>query len=134
MARKVLAKSNDYVLEHEYETVFAYCRANGEPKIVGDHYGDPTCGAIAPDGSWFAVGGEGVSVFTRSGKANTFLKNPLFHVAAMKLDGNDNIRILVDPWSDDASVWRLAPSTGDLTKLRDGPDLRDKPFQENVPY
>lgn len=134
MTRRVLAKSNDYVLEHEYETVFAYCRANGARKIVGDHHGDPSCGVIAPDGSWFAVGGEGVSVFTRFGEEKTFLRNPLFHVAAMKLEGDDSIRVLVDPWSDHASVWWLAPSTGDLTKLRDGPDLRDEPFQENVPY
>lgn len=134
MTRRVLAESNDYVLEHEYETVFACRRANGECKIVGHHHSDPTCGVIAPDGSWFAAGGEGLSVFTHSGGIETFLRNPLFYVAAMKLDGNDTIRVLVDPWSDNASVWRLAPSTGKLTKLRDGPDLRNEPFQENVPY
>lgn len=134
MTRAVLAESNDYVLEHEYETVFAYCRANRELAIVGDHHGDPSCGVIAIDGSWFAVGGEGVSVFTRSGEANTFLRDPLCHVSAMKLDENDSIRVLVDPWSDNASVWRLTPSTGDLAKLRDGPDLRGEPFQKNVPY
>jgi hypothetical protein len=134
MTRRMLAASNDHVLEYEYETVFAYWRVNGQLKIVGDHLGDPACGVIAPDGSWFAVGGEGVSVFTRSGEANTFLRHPLFHVSAMKLDGNDSVRILVDPSSDNASVWRLAPATRDLVKLRDGPGLRDEPLQENVPY
>jgi hypothetical protein len=73
-------------------------------------------------------------VFTRSGKANTSLRKPLFHVVAMKLDGNDNIRVLIDPRSDNASVWQLAPATRDLMKLRGGPDPRDEPFQENVPY
>jgi hypothetical protein len=52
----------------------------------------------------------------------------------MKLDGNDNIRVLIDPRSDNASVWQLAPATRDLMKLRGGPDPRDEPFQENVPY
>jgi hypothetical protein len=46
----------------------------------------------------------------------------------------DNIRVLIDPRSDNASVWQLAPATRDLMKLRGGPDPRDEPFQENVPY
>jgi hypothetical protein len=134
MTYRVIAESKNYLLEHEYETVFAHCRATGRRTVIGYHHADPTCGVIAPDESWFVTGGEGVSVFVLSGGGNTYLRDPVFHVSAMKLDGNDNVRFLVDPWSANASVWRLNPSTGDILKLRDGPDLRNEPYQENVRY
>ncbi len=50
------------------------------------------------------------------------------------IGSRDNLRVLVDPWSRNASVWRLNPSTGELSKLRDGPDLRDQPYQECIQY
>jgi hypothetical protein len=134
MTHRVLAESKTYVLTHEYETVFTYCRLTGKSTVVGHHHADPTCGIIAPDESWFATGGEGVSVFMPSRGVDTYLQDPVCHVLAMKLEGNDNVRFLVDPWSPNGSVWRLNPLTGDLSKLRDGPDLRNEPYQENVPY
>jgi hypothetical protein len=134
MTHRVLDESKNFVLTHENETVFIYCRVTGKSTVVGDHHGDPTCGVIAPDESWFATGGEGVSVFVPCRGANTYLRDPVFHVSAMRLEGSDNVRFLVDPWSANASVWGLNPSTGDLSKLRDGPDLRNSPYQENVPY
>jgi hypothetical protein len=134
MTRRVLAESENYVLTHEYETVFAHCRVTGKSTVVGYHHADPTCGVIAPDESWFAAGGEGISVFLHSGGVTTYLQDPVFHVSAMRLEGSDNLRFLIDPWSENASVWLLNPSTGDLSKLRDGPDLRDEPYQEHVQY
>jgi len=78
--------------------------------------------------------GEGVLVFVPRTGVNTYLRDPVVHVSAMRLEGNDNVRFLVDPWSANASVWRLNPTSGDLSKLSDGPDLRDEPYQENVQY
>jgi hypothetical protein len=134
MAHRVLDVSKNYVLTHEYETVFIYCRVTEKSTVVGDHHGDPTCGVIAPDESWFATGGEGVLVYLPRTGVNTYLRDPVVHVSAMRLEGNDSVRFLVEPWSANASVWRLNPTSGDLSKLSDGPDLRDEPYQENVQY
>ena len=68
---RLLAASRRYVLEHAYETVFVLCRATGQRTAVAYHYGDPVCGIIAPDESWFATAGEGVAVFTFDGGTTT---------------------------------------------------------------
>ena len=52
----------------------------------------------------------------------------------MRLDGDDTVRFLVDPWSDRASVWQLHPGAGRLLKQRDGPCLQEQPYQEIVDY
>jgi len=132
----LLAQSPRYLLTHAYETVFVLCRATGQRTVVAHHYGDPVCGMIAPDESWFASAGEGVSVYTFSGGAAHYLRSQgaPCHVAAIRSDGPATIRILVDPWSDQAAVWQLQPGTGRLVKLRDGPHLQDQPYRADVAY
>ena len=135
-SQRVLAESRHFVLMHEYERVFVLCRTTGKQVPAGAHHGDPTCGVIAADESWFVTGGEGVQVFTFVDGIRDFCREPgsPFSISAMRLDDDGAVRILVDPWSDKASVWRLDPAAGALIKLRDGPDLRDVVFQEDVPY
>ena len=58
--RRTLAESPHFVVTHEFELAYATEKATGREIFLGDHYGDPTCAVIAPDESWFAVGGEGV--------------------------------------------------------------------------
>ena len=133
---RLLAASRRYVLEHAYETVFVLCRATGQRTAVAFHHGDPVCGIIAPDETWFATAGEGVAVFRFDGGSTTYLRDggTPWHVSAMRLEGSDTLRFLVDPWSDQASVWQLHPGTRHLVKLRDGPYLRDQPYRETVDY
>lgn len=52
----------------------------------------------------------------------------------MRLDGPDMVRILFDPWSDYASVWALRASSLELLKIRDGPSLANRAYQENVAF
>lgn len=101
---------------------------------MADHAGDPSCGLIAPDESWFAAGGEGVTLFTFSKGTAVYLRDEGYAIFAMRLDQGGKIRILVDPWSDEASVWQLDPLTGALLKLRDGPDLSDGAFRGHIAY
>ena len=133
---KTLAESKNFLLCHEFEQVYVIDKVGHQRLKAGDHYGDPTCGIISRDECWFATGGQGVVVFTFRGGVQSYLRSidSTFQISAMRLESRDDLRILVDPWSDVASVWRLNPETAELTKLRDGPDLREEPYTDNVAF
>ena len=113
-------------------------RATGQETSAGDHYGNPTCGVIAPDESWFVTGGDGLVVFTFDGGEKTYLRHltppDFYSVMAMRLETPTSVRFLADPWSERASVWTFAPLTGELHKLHDGPDLREEPYRDEVEF
>jgi len=131
--RHTLAESPRFILAGEHEEAVVIERATGRRTVAGDHYGDPQCGVIAPDESWFVTGGEGLVVFTFDAGVQIYRPGP-FDVHAMRLETPDSVRVLVDPWSAQNAVWIFWPRTGELRKLHDGPDLRDQPYRQTIEF
>ena len=132
---RILAESSLFVLGHEFETVLLVDRRTGDRHAIREHYGDPCCGLIGPDDGWFVVGGAGLTYFDFQRGEQSFLRDPvLLFVHAIRLEASDRVRVLVDPWSDEASVWELDVGGSCMTKLHDGPNLRGEPFRELVPF
>lgn len=144
-----LAESENFVLTHDYECAELHHKASSTVIDVGHHYGDPTCGLIAPDESWCVTGGEGIVLHYRAGKTwFGFRRAPqdlcefslqptnqldldwmasksaegFLCVHDIRLDGPMSVRILLDPWSTYASTWQLDVEMRRLTRLRHGPD------------
>jgi len=150
-SRVTLADSSSFQIYHVDEAVLLINKSNGGEWQIADHHGDPTCAVIAADGTWFAVGGEGVTLFDfdrggqdyfrRRGVSESELE-PEFRqsgkeywgVHDMRLEADGGCRFLFDPWSDYASVWRLNIAASAFTKLRDGPSLKDEPWREGVDF
>ena len=62
MAPNILATSNNYSIEHEYE--LAYLRLpDGRKIVVGDFYGDPQAALLDADENWCAIGGCGLIIY-----------------------------------------------------------------------
>jgi hypothetical protein len=57
-----LAQSENYIVEHECETVFLSSK-NKRLLVIGDFYGDPEVAIIDRDEKWCAMGGCGVIVY-----------------------------------------------------------------------
>lgn len=162
--KKIWDETENFLLTSEFETVEIRNKHTGEVCIVGDHYGDPSCGAISADELWCVSGGEGI-VFTdffgrkiyafRVIRPNTSLEKfkiqsksdrdwlnsknsehpaETFFVHELKIENSNHIRILLDPWAEYASVWRLEISSKRLVKLEEGPDLRNDPWREVVVF
>jgi len=135
---RLLAESTRYVLGHSHEQVYVIEKPSGAPQRAGDHYGDPACGLIGPGDTWFLAGGEGLTLFTFRDGVVELLRGSseadTYFVKQMRLEQEGTVRILVDPWSDKASVWRLFPDEARLEKLHDGPDLRSEPLRDDVEY
>jgi hypothetical protein len=113
---RILAESKNYFLSHDFENVYVEHKHHGkENYLIGSHYGDPTCGIISPDETWFLAGGLGLSYFDfqrgavtlmyedykviRNAKGHiTKLANPDVHyfIHSIKLETENSARILVD--------------------------------------
>jgi hypothetical protein len=134
----VLAESPRYVLGHEYERVYVLEKDTGTYRELGAHYGDPECGIIDPQERWFLAGGEGLTFYTQQDGVVELLRGgteaDTYFVSSMRLEAEGTVRLLVDPWSDKASVWRFFPEGHRLEKLHDGPDLTREPWREKVDY
>ncbi len=156
--RRTLAESKSYILTHDSEYARLQHKKTGEETAVGDHYGDPGCGVIAPDESWCITGGEGLVLWFQQGSMWTGFRTPdpgakmsqlgftnpedvrwlksftedaCHFVQDMKLAGPDNVRILLSPWSGYASTWLLDVKVKILTKIADGPSMQDQPWTED---
>ncbi len=150
---KILAESESYILKRDYEHAKLQHKQSKEKIMVGDHYGDPCCGLIAPDESWCITGGDGLILWFLEGNMWTGFrtresgaqrnqlqfKNPedmrwlrsstediCRFVHDMKLVDSKSVRILLDPWSDYASTWLLDIETKTLAKVADGPNMQDQ--------
>ena len=135
---RVLAESPRYVLGHSHEQVYVLEKGTGTYREAGEHYGDPKSGIIDPQERWFLAAGEGLTFYTVQNGVVELLRgeaeaDPYF-VSSMRLEAEGTVRLLVDPWSDKASVWRFFPDGHRLEKLHDGPDLRREPWREEVDY
>jgi hypothetical protein len=108
-------------------------KPSGTERLLREHHGDPSGGIISPDERWAICGGKGVELhFIADNLSREFLENSDIH--AMRWESPQGVRILVDPWSDQNATWRLDIESLHLTKICDGPDLRTKPYREDVTF
>jgi hypothetical protein len=140
---KTLSESNNYILGNEYEEVILKDKRNKKTHYLGSHYGDPELGLIAPDESWFITAGEGLLYFDFERGLHQFLrkgfddhlgKDSYAFVHSARIESNESVRVLVDPWSEYASTWLLSIPLLKIEKIKDGPSMVDKPWQEKVTY
>ncbi|MGK5033339.1 hypothetical protein [Janthinobacterium sp. MDT1-19] len=59
MSRRELARSAEYIVQHEYEQA-SMTAADGWRQELGEFYGDPTVALIDINEQWCAVAGEGL--------------------------------------------------------------------------
>ena len=139
----ILDESENFQLGHEWEDVILVDKKSGEKFIVGSHYGDPSCGLIGPDEDWFISAGEGIILYRFKDGIKEFLKSgfvnsdkgdgPAF-IHAIRLKSNHEVEILLDPWSEYASVWILTVDTMALSKVKEGPFKINEKYTDQIEW
>jgi hypothetical protein len=141
----VLAESHNFVLGHSYESVVVIRRADSSQLVAGEHYGDPKVGLISPNEEWFVTGGEGLLCYSVNAGLQSFFRQgcpPLpagtqvqyWPVHSARFESESVVRVLIDPWSEHASVWELNLNSGFTSKLGEGPHLHGQPYRDVVLY
>jgi hypothetical protein len=120
-------------------------KSSDQALAIGDHHGDPTMGLVTADEVWFITAGEGLQCYSRASGLLTFFRrghSPLaapgsaaaWNVHDARLEGERVVRVLIDPWSEFASVWRVDLRDASVAKLSDGPFLSREPYRDNVEF
>jgi hypothetical protein len=133
MNRRILDESKNYKLVNEWEKPILIDKRNKHEYFLREHYGDPSCGIISEMKKYCIVGGEGLSIyhFEKNEEFNFLSKLPIHSI---KMNDENSIKILVDPWSDDHGTWILNINDFTINKISEKPDMREMPYQEIVEY
>ena len=136
MTERVLARSQQYVISHEYEVVFLH-GAGQQPIIIGDFYGDPDCAVIDYAERWCIVAGCGLILYylhdpfqpyaydTVSDQWVELFSSPPDHlwIEALYQTGANTVRLVVDIYSPQAGIYELSLSDLTLKQLFSNPPL-----------
>jgi hypothetical protein len=136
MADRILARSQRYVISHEYEVVFLE-REGRKDVIIGDFYGDPECAIIDRDERWCLMAGCGLIMYqlrapfqpytydTVSDQWVELFRSPpdCLWIEALYQTGKDTVRLVVDVYSQQAGIYELSLGNLTLTQLFSNPPL-----------
>lgn len=128
---KILSETNKYVLGHIYEETFLIDKVSNVKFQIGSMYGDPSCGLIDEDNNWCIVGGSTIIIWTP--KETTQLNVEELHsVCQIRQITPSSVQILIDPWSDNSSIWELDVFKRTYIKIRDFLNYKDKEYTEII--
>jgi hypothetical protein len=129
-AKRILARSDNYIVSHRYETVVLE-RPARLPVVIGDHYGDPVAAVIDWDEKWCITVGCGLVLY--------WLREPFwdyeYHrntsqwyelhryppeewwIETIYQVDNDTVRFVTDPWGDNPGLYELRTENPPIIKL-----------------
>lgn len=132
-----LSENTIMLLGHVFETAYIVNKITNEESPVFQFYGDPTCGLIGKYNDWCLVGGE--ILILRTGVDNSVRSIGEFkNIHSLKAIDDYKAQILIDPWSEESSIWQIEIDLHKLTrpvnlyKLKDFKDYVDKPYTEEI--
>ena len=129
----VLCETDELELSYEYETACLKEKSTGKTLYEEGFYGDPDCGLIDSNNNWVAIGGDHLTIWTPK-RVNVVEDESIKWIASMRLKSESVIEILIDPWSDDASIWEISLDTIKATKVRDFLDYKEQKYTDNVKW
>jgi hypothetical protein len=120
MAERILARSQRYVISHEYEVAFLH-GVGSKAVIIGDFYGDPACAVIDYAERWCIIAGCGLILYYLNAPFQPYgydsstaqwvewgrAKPDVLWVEAIYQVDADYVRFVVDPYDEKAGIYQL---------------------------
>ena len=129
----ILCETTELVALYEYETVILKDKASGELLFEDWFYGEPECGLIDNNNEWAIIAGEHLVVWTPK-KSFTVKNEGLKWVHSIRFKNESVAEILIDPWSDSASIWEIDLQTFVAIKLKEFEVYKGKEYTEDVKW
>lgn len=130
---KVLHETDQFIVGHIFETAFVIDKSNAKTHQIGDLYGDPSCALIDRYSKWCVVAGSTLFIWTPD-KQIEIRDNNLYWACKLRQVDTNVVHVLVDPWSDNSSIWELNVITTERRKIRDVNHYRGKEFTEIIDW
>ncbi|MFA8436823.1 MAG: hypothetical protein ACEPOZ_20135 [Marinifilaceae bacterium] len=130
-----LAVTENYVLGHIEEDAWLVQKSDHYQWDMGDMHGNPSCGLIGPGEDWCMIGGRGIILRKEECRELIYIcRKEVESIHDAKLISDYEVKILVDPWSEYAAVWKFDTRSLKLQKLQDGPYLREQAYRDGVDF
>jgi len=127
----ILYETTKLILESKDEIACLKEKATGMVLFEDCFYGNPECGLIDEFNNWALVAGEHLTVWTPQ-KIHKFQKRGLAWIHAARMKNSEIIELLIDPWSEFASIWELNIINFKIHKKRDFNEYKSREYTENV--
>jgi hypothetical protein len=114
-----LSETDKFVLGYVFEHAYLINKKTNKEIDLGDLYGDPSCGLISQNNDWCFVGGETLSIWKADGNISRIEDDELHWICKVRQTALYEAELLIDPWSDKGSIWKLNINTFDRHKLKD---------------
>ncbi|MCL1668581.1 hypothetical protein M2T82_10955 [Elizabethkingia ursingii] len=125
----VLDETTELLLVHTYERIYLVKKSNNEFIFIDEMYGDPCCGIISIDNKYCIIGGYELILWV-NGKSIIF--EDLKDIYNIRKTSDDEYEILIDPWSENSSIWRFNVISKSLVKLRNFDKYKNEEYTDNV--
>jgi hypothetical protein len=126
---KILAENDIFIVGHVYEYAYLINKQTKEEIEVGNFYGNPYCAIISKTNDWVLIGGEHLELWV-NGRMSDLSDNGLTWIVDMRQVSDSLAELLIDPFSEQAAVWRIDITTKQLNKVRDFHEYRGKEHTE----
>lgn len=128
---KKIYETENFILGYIFEEAYLTNKITNQNILLSTFYGEPLCGIISKENSWCLVGGSRLVVWTT---------DELFEIENKKLIWAYDIRqicknkveILIDPWSENSSIWEFNITTKEIRKIKDFNEYKNKEYTEHI--
>lgn len=117
-----LDETDKLCLSHLYEYVELFDKDMNQILLTDDFYGEPTCGLIDVNNEWVVIAGKHLTLWTNNeglSEITKFETKEFCWIQQLRLIDRDTLQILLDPWSEYASIWQLTIFDKALHKMSD---------------
>ncbi|MEJ5146923.1 hypothetical protein [Sphingobacterium sp. MYb388] len=126
---KILDESPEYKLGYIYEDIILVNKGEKTAICIGDMYGNPYCGLIV--NKVCIIGGDHLLIWDNHQITKLDMVSD---IVQMRIKNDDMIEFLIDPWSNQASVWQLNLKDRIPYKISDFENLRNMPYKEEYAW
>jgi hypothetical protein len=139
-----LTETSAMVLGHVVNSAFMFNKQTSEEYSIFKFKREPTCGLIGRNNDWCLVGGN-VLVLRTLADDCVRIFHDFKNIYQFKIVNDYSVQILINPWSQKASIWQLEINSIKLTspvneleapvnifKVKDFKDYINKPTTEQI--
>lgn len=126
---KILDESPEYTLGYIDEDIILVNKGEKIAICIGDMYGNPYCGLIV--NKVCIIGGQHLLIWDNHQITKL---DTVGYIVQMRIMNDDMIKLLIDPWSTDASVWQLNLKDRIPCKISDFENLKNMPYTEDYTW
>lgn len=122
---KILHESPEYTLGYVDEDIILVNKGEKTAICIGDMYGNPHCGLIV--NKVCIIGGDHLLIWENHQITKLDMVSD---IVQMRTVNDDMIEFLIDPWSQQASVWQLSLKNMIAHKISDFENLKNLPYTD----